>query len=336
MLSRVADSLFWMARNIERAENVARLVDTNLQMLLDLENHGADKAKQYWSSVLASLEERETYKELYDGDLTPENVIDFVVFQKENPSSIYSCLHIARENARSIRDAISTEMFEHVNRMYLFIRSPEAKELFTADGFQFYKHVVDGSYLFQGIAEATMMEGEGWQFMQIGKFLERADNTSRLVDIKYHLILPDEESVGGPMDTIQWMNVLKSCSAHQAYLTTNRGTVTVSSIVKFLCVNPYFPRSIRFCVDSMDRSLHKISGVSESYYSNEVERLAGKLRFDIGFQRVEDIFNQGLHNFCDQLQGRLIEVAEALTAEYVTKEYTSANAQYQFQTQSQG
>jgi uncharacterized alpha-E superfamily protein len=330
MLSRVADSLFWMARNIERAENVARLVDTNLQMLLDLENHGADKARQYWSSVLASLEERDSFKELYGGDYTAENVIDFVVFQPENPSSIFSSLHIARENARSIRDAISAEMFEHVNRMYLFIRSPEARELFSLDEVQFYKRIIDGSYLFQGIAEATMMEGEGWQFMQIGKFLERADNTSRLVDIKYHLILPEEESVGGAVDTIQWMSVLKSCSAHQAFLTTNRGSVTVSSIVKFLCINPFFPRSTRFCVDSLDRALHKISGVSESYYSNEVERLAGKLRFDIGFLRVEDIFTQGLHQFCDQLQARLNEVAIALTAEYVNKEY-APKSQYQSQ-----
>lgn len=335
MLSRVADSLFWMARNIERAENVARLVDTNLQMLLDLENHGAEKADQYWSSVLASLEEQTAFKKLYDGAFTAENVIDFVVFREENPSSIFSCLHIARENARSIRDAISTEMFEHVNRMYLFIRSPEARDLFTMDEFQFYKRIIDGSYLFQGIAEATMMEGEGWQFMQIGKYLERADNTSRLVDIKYHLILPDEETVGGPIDTIQWMSVLKSCSAHQAYLTTNRGSVTVSSIVKFLCTNPYFPRSTRFCVDSLDRALHKISGVSESYYSNEVERLAGKLRFDVGFLRVEDIFQQGLHQFCDQLQARLNEIGAALTAEYVNKEYTSANGG-QWQSQSQG
>lgn len=334
MLSRVADSLFWMARNIERAENVARLVDTNLQMLLDLENHGTDKTAQYWGSVLASLEEQKRFRELY-GELSAESVIDYVVFQKENPSSIYSCLHIARENARSVRDVISTEMFEHVNRMYLFMRSQESRELFAADEFQFYKRIIEGSLLFQGITEATMMEGEGWQFMQIGKYLERADNTSRLVDIKYHLILPDEESVGGPVDTIQWMSVLKACSAYQAFLTTNRGSVTVSSIVKFLCVNPYFPRSIRFCVDSMDHALHKISGVSEAYYSNEVERLAGKLRFDIGFLRVEDIFNQGLHDFCDQLQGRLNEISTALSAEYVNKVYASDMAE-QLQYQSQG
>ena len=204
MLSRVADSLYWMSRYIERAENNARIAEVNLQIVLDLTNQPGADLTQQWDPMISTLEEIELFTSLYP---TPDGkaAIDFVSLQKKNPNSIVSCVTRARENARTTSEQISSEMWEQINRLYLFVKSETAKRLVRASPYEFFKRVITGSHLFQGITDATMTHGEGWDFIKIGKLLERADCTSRILDIKYHLLLPSGEKVGGNIDTVQWM-----------------------------------------------------------------------------------------------------------------------------------
>jgi len=315
MLSRVADSLYWMSRYIERAENNARIADVNLQLLLDLANLREADTSQQWEPIISSLEENELFASLYetlDGNAT----IDFVSLQKQNPNSILSCLSLARENARTTREQITSEMWEQINNMYLFAKGDAAKELLHSSPFEFFKRVVIGSHLFQGITDATMTHSEGWDFIRIGRLLERADCTSRILDVKYHILLPTGEKVGGNMDTIQWMAVLKSCSALEAYRKIYVDQVAPWKVAEFIITHADFPRSIRFSVDSLDSALHRISGSSETQYENQAERLSGRLRSDLDYVTIRDIFEFGLHQYLETIQERLVEVNDAMHASY--------------------
>ena len=313
MLSRVADSLYWMSRYIERAENDARLLDVNLQLLLDL--GGEADAMQHWAPVIASLEETDLFDSLYAA-ADEQSVTDFLTLQRKNPNSILSCLTLARENARTTREQISSEMWEQINRLYLFVQSDEAKLLLSTSPHEFFTRVIFGSHLFQGITDATMTHGEGWDFIRIGAFLERADSTSRILDVKYHILLPSGEDVGGNVDTIQWMAMLKSVSALEAYCKLYVSQVAPWKVAEFLITHREFPRSIRYCVDSLDRALHRISGVDETRYANEAERLSGRLRSDVDYVTIGEIFEFGLHEYLTTIQERLVEVSNAMYATY--------------------
>ncbi len=177
MLSRVADSLYWMSRYIERAEDNARILDVNLQLLLDLANLSESETLQQWNSIISSLEENELFASLYEHP-DGKAVAEFVTLQKQNPNSVLCCLSSARENARTTREQITSEMWEQINRMYLFVKGDSAGRLLRSSAHEFFKRIVIGSHLFQGITDATMTHGEGWDFIRIGKLLERADCTS--------------------------------------------------------------------------------------------------------------------------------------------------------------
>ena len=331
MLSRVAECLLWMARYIERAENNARLLEVNLQLMLDFDQSEAT-VRQHWAPIINSLEDQELFHEFYreaDGD----SVVEFVTFEQKNPNSIYSCLARARENARSVREQISSEMWEHLNSLYLFIRSDEARELFRTSSYQFYQRILYGSFQFIGITDATMTHGEGWDFIQLGRFLERADCTSRILDVKYHILLPSGERVGGTVDTVQWMAVLRSCSALEAYSKLYVGQIAPWKVAEFLTLHDCFPRALRHCVHQVDFALHRISGVPEDRFSNEAERLSGKLRSDLDYTRTGEIFQMGLHEYLHRLQTRLGEISRATEESYC--EIFDPPAQSQSQSQSQ-
>src|SRR2546423_12362163 len=182
MLSRVADSLFWMSRYIERAENNARIADVNLQLLLDLENARDSDTQQQWNPIISSLEENELFTSLYQNP-DGQAAVDFVCLQRQNPNSVYACLAAARENARTVREQISSEMWEHINRLYLFVKGETGKKMLRLSPYEFFRRVITGSHLVQGVADATMTHSEGWDFIRIGKSLERADNTSRILAV---------------------------------------------------------------------------------------------------------------------------------------------------------
>lgn len=315
MLSRVADSCFWMSRYIERAETNARILDVNMQLLLDFEEQGPGRVQAHWQPVIATLEDQDLFNSLHTG-LSPQSVMEFVTFETQNPNSVISCIADARENARTIREQISSEMWEQLNRTYLYLRDGDAHRDFAESPIEFYRSLVDRFHAFQGTTDATMTHGEGWEFLQAGKHLERADSTSRVLDMKYHILLPSSEQVGGAIDNTQWMAVLRSCSAMEAYLKFHAGQVTAWQVADFLILHDEFPRSIRYCVDELDQALHRISGCESAHFSNEVERLSGLLRSHLDYTTIDVIFREGLHEFLDGMQLRLIEIADALLTTY--------------------
>jgi uncharacterized alpha-E superfamily protein len=333
MLSRVAESLYWLGRYIERAENNSRILDVNLQLTLDNENSGDEAERLAWEPILATLEDLTLFKKLY-AVINGDAVCEFVTFAKENPNSIRSCVAAARENARTVREYISSEMWERINSLYLWINSTEARHIYAASAIDFYRHIVDYAHQFHGTTDATLTHGEGWNFLLAGKYLERADSTSRILDLKYHILLPKDEKVGGNVDTVQWQAVLKSCSAFEAYRKIHPGQVTPWSVTEFVVLQTGFPRSIRFCVDRLDVALHRISGCERSRYSNEPERLSGRLCSDLNYTTIADIFNTGLHQYLDRTQGRLIEIGAAMHKEYC--EWLDPDLVDQAQSQSSG
>lgn len=315
MLSRVADSCFWLSRYIERAETNARILDVNMQLMLDFEDQTPDSVRQHWQPVLATLEDQELYSKFHPA-ISPDTVMDFVTFERKNPNGIYSCLANARENARTVREQISSEMWEQLNRTFLYLRDGQARLDFADSPIDFYRRLVDQFHAFQGTTDATMTHGEGWDFLQIGKFLERADSTSRVLDIKYHILLPSGEQVGGHVDITQWLAVLRSCSGLEAYLKSYAGQVTGWQVAEFLILHDEFPRSIRFSLEGLDSALHRVSGCEENHFSNEAERLSGLLRSSLDYTTIASVFQGGLHQFLDKTQLHLIDIAKAITQTY--------------------
>ena len=314
MLSRVAESLYWLSCYIERAENNSRILDVNLQLTLDMDHCDHDE-KRSWSPILATLEDQTLFNENYP-TVTADGVCEFVTFAKENPNSILSSVSRARENARTVREYISSEMWERINSLYLWLNSVQARQIYAASAIDFYRHVVDCSHQFHGTTDATLTHGEGWSFLQLGKYLERGDSASRILDLKYHILLPTGEKVGGNVDTLQWIAVLKSCSAFEAYRKVRTGQVTPASVTEFIILHDRFPRSIRFCVDNVVNSLHALSGSDPGSYCNEAERLAGRLKSDLNYATIKDIFEFGLHQYLDKIQVRLCDIASAMYETY--------------------
>jgi uncharacterized alpha-E superfamily protein len=315
MLSRVANSCYWLSRYVERAETNARLLDVNMQLLLDFEEQSPDTVQMHWQPILATLEEQDLFAKLHD-NMSSQSVMEFVTFERKNPSSIFSCVAFARENARTVREQISSEMWEQINRTHLYLRDGPARSDFLDSPIDFYRRLVDRLHAFQGTTDATMTHGEGWDFLQTGKYIERADSTSRVLDVKYHILLPGSEAVGGNVDITQWMAVLRSCSAMEAYLKVYAGQVSAPQVADFLILHGDFPRSIRFCVDELDRSIRRISGCDDGHFSNEAERLSGMLRSHLDYTTIDSVFAVGLHQFLDNIQLRLVQVGTALSATY--------------------
>ena len=287
----------------------------NIQLALDSEDQNGNAADDLWSPILSTLEEQELFQSQH-GAINGDDVMEFVTFEKSNPNSILSSVTLARENARTVREQISSEMWEQLNRVYLYLQSPAAQTSFRESPIGFYRSLVDQFHSFQGITDATMTHGEGWHFLQAGKYLERADSTSRVLDFKYHVLLPSGERVGGDVDITQWMAVLRSCSAMEAYLKLFHGRVTSWEVAGFLILHDMFPRSIRFSVDALDQALHSISGSDRGHFSNEAERLSGMLRSSLDYTTVDTIFQSGLHQYLDQTQTRIGEVSKALAETY--------------------
>lgn len=315
MLSRVADACFWLSRYIERAEANSRVLDVNIQLILDFEDQNGGTAKQHWEPILATLEDQELFDEVHDG-ISGDAVMDFVTFEKKYSHSILSCVSHARENARMVREQISSEMWEQINRLYLYMHSGAARAAFIESPIDFYRSLVDNLHSFQGITDATMTHGEGWHFLQAGKFLERADSTSRVLDIKYHILLPSGERVGGTVDSTQWMAVLRSCSALEAFLKISHGQITSWQVAEFLILHDQFPRSLRFCADRLNQALHSISGCERAHFSNEAERLSGMLCSSLDYTPIKTILAEGLHQYLDRTQLNLTEISNALVKTY--------------------
>jgi uncharacterized alpha-E superfamily protein len=310
MLSRVAEAVYWMARYVERADNVARFADVNLNLTLDLP---ADIESQ-WSPLVNTTGDRKHFEENYPS-ATEEHVIRFLTIDTDYPNSIVSCLRVARENARTVREIISSELWEHLNSLYLFVNEHERTGEVPEDPYNFFKRIKMSCHLFGGLLDHTMSHNEAWNFSRLGQLIERADKTSRILDIKYFILLPDLDDVGTPFDNVQWSALLKSASALEMYRKQSR-RISSHRVAQFLLLDREFPRSIHYCIIRMLESMHRISGTPMNTYSNPVERELGRLCSDLDYANIEDIVGGGLHEYLDQFQLRLNEIDQQIYKQF--------------------
>ena len=328
MLSRVADSIYWLNRYIERAENVARFVEVNLNLLMD---NPVGMAEQ-WNPLIEVTGDRALFQQLYDGKATADNVLDFLTFDDRSPNSILSCVRAARENARSVRETISSEMWEQVNAFYLQVE--EAAKAKTVNEYHgFYAEVKMASHHFAGVTNATQSRNESWHFGQLGRLLERADKTTRILDVKYFVLLPSVEAVGSPIDDLQWIALLKSASAYEMYRKIEH-KISPAGVASFLILDSGFPRSIKFCLNRAEYSLNRIANTGRHDNSFVSERSLGRLRAEIEYLTLDEIFQQGLHEFLDELQGKLNAVGNNISQDFMALPQSSWQSQIQTSTES--
>jgi uncharacterized alpha-E superfamily protein len=310
MLSRVADAIYWMQRYIERAENVARFIDVNLHLMLD----SPTGTSAQWMPLVDTAGDRQLFQEHY-GAPTRENVITFLTFNTRNPNAILSCLRAARDNARSIREIISTEMWEQVNTFYLMVREATAAQRVAEEPHAFFTALKMASHLFLGITDVTMSHNEAWHFGHVGCLIERADKTSRILDVKYFLLLPSVADVGTSVDDIQWAAVLKSASALEMY-RKRFGGLRPERVADFLLLDREFPRAIHYCLVQAEASLHTISGAPSGTFQNPAEQRLGRLRAELDYAQIEEILARGLHEFLDTFQTQLNHVGQAMATTF--------------------
>ncbi len=306
MLSRVAESVYWMSRYIERAENVARFIDVNAHLMLDFNV----VTEEQWMPLVTITGDERAFLSRYR-EASQESVIQFLAFDRDNPNSILSSLRMARENARAVRPRITTEMWEHINQLYLVARDAVNSNYAREIPHEFFNRIKLGGQKFVGLTDVTMSHGEAWHFCRLGRTLERADKTSRLLDVKYFILLPSVEHVGMSVDDIQWAALLRSASAFEMY-RQHYGTILPRDIVEFLLLNQEFPRALHYCLIKAEESLHGITGTREHQFRNLAEQRLGQLRSDFAYTGVDDIIRHGLHEFLDQFQDRLNAVGDAI------------------------
>jgi uncharacterized alpha-E superfamily protein len=310
MLSRVADSVYWMARYVERAENVARFIDVNHNLEIDL----GETASRQWAPLVHTTGDDGAFNERFDS-MTRNNVIQFLAFDSHNPNSILSCIRSARENARTIREIISSAMWEEINKFYHMVRKASLSKDLLQQPYDFCNRVKLASHLLIGVTDSTMSHGEAWHFARMGRLIERADKTSRIVDVKYFILLPDAKDVGSSLDVVQWSALLKSATALEMYRRVH-GRILPVRVAHFLLLDRDFPRSMHYCVVKAMESLQMITGATAGTFSSRVEQLLGRLRGEMDYASIEDIVERGLHEYIDDFQIRLNRIGDAVREEF--------------------
>jgi uncharacterized alpha-E superfamily protein len=305
MLSRVAESIYWMSRYIERAENVARVVDVNVLLQLDIPD-----PEEQWDAIVNVTGGHADFLERYDAP-TRANVVEFLAFDALNPNSILSSVTKARENARSVREMISSEMWEEVNAFYLAVSGPGARDRALYQTHEFFQEVRRASHLVEGTKNETMPHSEAWHFSRLGRFIERADQTSRILDVKYFLLLPSTADVGKPVDDLQWSALLRSASGFEAYRKAF-GRVSAPSVAAFLLMDREFPRSVYHCLSEAQESLGAVSAPSPRGVANPAERALGLLVAELHYADATEVIASGLHEFVDGLQVKLNIVGDEI------------------------
>ena len=308
MLSRVADSIYWLARYVERAENLSRLLLSTQDLLLDAGSEGSDSS-EFWGPILVATGDDEAYSKLHS-QITGKAVVEFLTAHPANPNSIANCVRAARENARTIRDQISDELWECVNSMKLYV---DSNREVRHSGVAFFERILSGSYEFQGIAASTTPRGENWHFLRLGTCLERADQMSRLIDTCSPLSMempPHPES-----KPLRWAALLRSCSAWHAF-QVHSARLDPRRVIEYLLMKDEFPRSVACCVTEVHRILLVLSDERGETMPEHV-RLAGRLRADLAYSHIDEIIEKGLHDSMDDLQTRLIDIGRSIFEAFV-------------------
>ncbi len=311
MLSRTADHLYWMSRYTERAENLARLLDVTYQMSLVPKTLAVEN--QNWGAILALNSLEQSFFERYD-EVSAENVLRFMVLDPSNLSSIYSCLRAARENAHAVRGTLTSETWESCNMTWIEVREQQFEPIMAAGIGQFFEWVKLRAAVIRGVTFGTMLQDEALSFIRLGGYIERADNTARILDVKYHVLNGDGEE--GASDFYQWGALLRSVSAFEVYRKVYRDVITPARVAELLMLRPDMPRSLHACMRGVTRMLDDIRNAQ----SSETERLAGLLHSQIHYARIDDILAESLHQYLVDFMDRIYELGNGIRRDFLVPE----------------
>ncbi|MDE2082442.1 MAG: alpha-E domain-containing protein [Burkholderiales bacterium] len=316
MLSRTADHLFWMARYMERAENTARMLDVNYQT--SLLPQSADMAEQGWRGLLSISELTWSFSQKYR-EVSAGSVMDFMVRDETNPSSIVACLRAARENARAVRGALTTETWETQNQTWLEFKRLLGSDFFERDPGNFFEWVKFRSHLSRGVTVGTMLQDEALNFLRIGTFLERADNTARLLDVKFQALAGDDDfGPGSAKDTLEvdfyhWSAILRSVSGFEIYRKVYRNVIRPEKVAELLMLRPDMPRSLAACMNEVVGNLERVANEQ----SSETLRRAGRLRADLQYARIDEILATGLHAYLTEFLDRVNDLGVGISRDFL-------------------
>jgi uncharacterized alpha-E superfamily protein len=304
MLSRVADSLYWMSRYLERAEHCARVIDVHLNLMLE---ESSDSIDRRWLRVINAL------------GLTSEPVTGdtYGFAQAHGFDQITGCIMQARENARQVREQISSEMWEQLNRVFLEVKRMNTHDVWDGQPLEFLSTVKESSHLFQGLTDSTMNHGEGWQFIQTGRYLERAHATSKLLDGHFREFRQLEELAMDSNVHMEWIGLLRSCTAFESYCKVYTADLKPERVAEFLLLNSEFPHSIRFAVDQIQQSLEAIHETTSSKKSGRVAKLAGRLRAELSFTPLDEIMIN-VHEFFETIRKQCMQIHSVVHQVYIT------------------
>jgi uncharacterized alpha-E superfamily protein len=313
MLSRTADNLYWLARYVERAEYLARIIEASIR-LANLPSASAGTSNE-WESAVATAGCAPQFFAAHD-KATRETVIDFLAFSPDNPSSIRSCFEVARTNARAVRTALTVEMWDAINSAWLELGKYRGRELDTDTLGDFLSFVKETGLRFDGSAYRTMLRSDGYWFSRLGVMIERADNTARILDVKYHVLLPDAEHVGGSLDYFQWSAILRAVSALTAYHWVYKESLKPWLVADLLILNDQMPRSLAACYESIVRNLDSLALA----YGRQgpAQRAARSIRTRLENARIDDIFQSGLHEFVSDFIAENNRLGTAISQQYLT------------------
>ncbi|MDO6387815.1 MULTISPECIES: alpha-E domain-containing protein [unclassified Uliginosibacterium] len=310
MLSRTADHLYWMARYIERAENLARMLDVNNRMQLLPQSER--EVERLWRETLDSVGVLESYFNTHGEKLVPAEVVHFMALDRNNPGSIYSCLRSARENAHAVRGTLTSELWETINATWLSLQSYDIGQMGADELDAFFEWVKLRSHQFRGVSFATMMRDEANCFLRLGTFIERADNTARILDVKYNFIAeaPRRDDAG---EYYQWSALLHSVSAFEIYRKVYRDQITPSRVAELLVLRNDMPRSLAYCTDEMLVFLEQVANTR----SQETQRRAGELAASLRYGRIEDVLEGGLHQYLTKFITRINDVGNRIATDFL-------------------
>lgn len=308
MLSRTADHLFWLARYMERAENTARMLDVNYQT--SLLPQSPEVAEQGWRALLSISELTQDYQDRY-GEIDAKRVKDFIVRDERNPSSIISCLRAARENARAVRGALTTEAWETTNQTWLEFKRLIADGLLMRDPSALFEWVKFRSHLSRGVTVGTMLQDEAFNFLRIGSFLERADNTARLLDVKFQA--PEGGAGSSAYDFYHWSAILRSVSAFEIYRKVYSNVIQPEKVAELLILRSNMPRSLAHCLSRLVDNLDRVA----NEHSGETQRQAGRLHAELAYGRIDEILAGGMHEFLDQFLNRVGELGAGISRDFL-------------------
>lgn len=305
MLSRVADNLYWMSRYLERAEHTARLIDVHLNIMLELSD---EHEQQRLNRLLQCLTVDSPYE-------SSDEVLLFLAFDSHNSASIASTIASARENARQVREQLSSEMWMQLNKLYLLVQKADANTVWNVSPHDYLLQVRDGSHLFQGVTDATMNHNQGWHFIQIGRYIERALDLLNLLNVHFSVIPRDETDISTQY-YFDLVGTLKSVTAFEAYCKVYNPNVRTRRIIEFLLFNSEFPRSLRFCIDTMLVSLHFLADSTGRSRNSRLYRLAGRLQSNLSFDEIGDIDDFG--NYLNNIKQQIYVIHDTIYDTYIS------------------